>query len=120
MLQLRNPEPTTTSQIPPPGIEMPINEVEVHITADGLGRAAIVRRNDGLFCIYKWYKLAEGILPERFAPSKSTSWFTDETPLDDLYKHRDPLVGIYGTADDARRELLTLPGFAGASLTRPG
>jgi hypothetical protein len=42
-----------------------INEVEVWLSADGLGRAAIARRNDGLLCIYVHWKLAPDVLANR-------------------------------------------------------
>jgi hypothetical protein len=32
---------------------MPVDELEVYVTRNGVGRAAIVRRSDGLFCIYR-------------------------------------------------------------------
>ena len=93
-----------------------IDEVEVYVTPSGLGRAAIVRRDDGFFCIYRWAKLPQGFLPARFAPSRSAGWREDQAPLADLYRHVEPLVGIYGTAAEARREILSLPGFADATL----
>jgi len=95
------------------------DEVEVYLTANGLGRAAIVRRSDGFFCIYRWVKLPQGYMPERFAPSKWATWNEDPTPLTDLYKDHEPIDGIFGTVEDARRELLTFPGFAGAVLAGP-
>ena len=55
-------------------------------------------------------------MPERFAPSKSPSWDDDRTPLALLYEDKQPLIGIYETIDDARRELRSLEGFADASL----
>jgi hypothetical protein len=95
-----------------------IAEMEVYLTSSGLGRAAIVRRLDGLFCIYKWAKLPAGYMPDVFAPTTSASWRDDRTPLTELYKDKEPLIGIYGTVDDARRELLSQPGFADAYLAR--
>ncbi len=38
---------------------MAIDEVEVYVTPDALGRAAIVRRSDGFFCIYLHWKWPE-------------------------------------------------------------
>ena len=44
---------------------MAIDEVEVYVTPDGLGRAAIVRRSDGFLCIYlHWIaRLMRQIMP---------------------------------------------------------
>ncbi len=93
----------------------PADEVEVYVTSDGHGRAAIVRRGDGLFCIYRWIWS-----PEHFALAKATSWIDALIPAADLYdEYKAPLIGIYGTVDDARRELRSLPGFADASLMPP-
>jgi hypothetical protein len=39
-----------------------IEQVEVYVTRDGLGRAAIVRRNDGWFSIYVHWLLSEAAL----------------------------------------------------------
>jgi hypothetical protein len=97
---------------------MNIDEVEVYITPDGLGRAAIVRRPDAFLCIYKWIKLPAGYMPEVFAPTVVHRWNDDDTPLEKLYEDKEPLIGIYGTVEDARREVLALPGFNGASPVR--
>lgn len=67
---------------------MPINDVEVHVTRDGHGRAAIVRRDDGFFCIYRHVRL-------------SGSWMEDDDPPLLCYDDPDPeqvaqpLVGMY-------------------------
>ncbi len=98
-----------------------MNEVEVYVTSNGLGRAAIVRRPDGLFCIYKWWKVPQDFPPERFAPSRYPTWTEDPTAPGALYhEYTKPLIGIYGTVDDARHELRSLPGFEDAALlSRP-
>jgi hypothetical protein len=86
---------------------MTMDEVEVYVTPDGVYRAAIVRRSDGFFCIYRWC-LGRGYVEGSLSES-------------DLYgQYKEPLIGIYGTVDDARRELRSLDGFADASLMRPG
>jgi hypothetical protein len=91
-----------------------INEVEVWLSADGLGRAAIARRSDGLLCIYVHWKLAPDMLASgRFKtpPGYAITWIDDDTPLAALYEDIEPKPGIYGTVDDARREIRSLPGF---------
>jgi hypothetical protein len=95
---------------------MTIDEVEVCVMANGLGRAAIVRRRDGLFCIYIHYKLPADYMPQHFAPSKSDSWVSDRTPKEDLYKDREPSSGLFGTVEDARRHILSMPNFGEAAL----
>ena len=97
---------------------MSIDEVEVYITSDGLGRAAIVRRDDARYCIYKWIKLPAGYMPKVFAETASVCWDHSETPEASLYAEKEPLTGVYGTIDDARREVRSLPGFDGACLAR--
>jgi hypothetical protein len=97
------------------------NEVEVYVTLNGRGRAAIVRRPDGFLCIYKWWKLTQDFLPERFVPSQYPTWTDDPTPPAVLYdEYTEPLIGIHGTVDDARRELRSLPGFEDAALLSSG
>lgn len=95
---------------------MSIDEVEVYISSSGLSRAAIVRRPDGLFWIYKHVKLPPNYLPKHFANSASLSWFDDATPLEDLYKDKEPSSGIFGTVEDARRHLRSMPNFSDAAL----
>jgi hypothetical protein len=50
-----------------------MNDEEVYVTADGLGRAAIVRRADGLLCIHIhwiWPEIEEKIPVEVGLPTK--------------------------------------------------
>jgi len=64
--------------------DMSIKEVEVWLSGDGLGRAAIARRDDGLFCIYVHWKLAPDVLANgRFKtpPGYAITWIEDNTPL---------------------------------------
>jgi len=97
---------------------MAIAELEVYLTPDGLGRAAIVRRSDGLLCIYLHWKWSPETLEAAqldVAPERK-SWFTDPTPLPELYRVVEPVPGLYGTLEDARREVRSLRGFAQATL----
>jgi hypothetical protein len=97
---------------------MLVDEVEVYISPSGLSRAAIVRRPDGFFWIYKHVKLPPNYLPEHFANSVAPTWFDDSTPLEDLYKDKEPSSGIFGTVEDARRHLRSMPNFSDAVLAR--
>ena len=64
-----------------------IDEVEVHYSRDGRGRASIVRRPDGLLCIYKHWK-ASAELYQRLTGTDATFslWWDDKTPLEELYR----------------------------------
>ena len=90
---------------------MPVHEVEVYVTRNGLGRAAIVRRSDGRFCIYRHLR-------------ESGNWTDDDNAVLLRYDDPDPeqvaqpLVGIYGTVTDARKELRSMSGFSDALLAR--
>jgi len=90
---------------------MHIDEVEVWVTPDGHGRAAIVRRSDGHFCIYRFWSWR--------------NWLTDDIPISELYEEKipqseerfaQPEIGIYGTVQDARREIPAISGFEDAVL----
>jgi hypothetical protein len=96
---------------------MMIDELEVYLTPDGLGRAAIVRRRDGLLCIYLHWKLSETVLKaQNIDAGGRTSWFNDSTPPAFLYQDIDPEHGLYGTLDDARRQVRSLRGLSNAVL----
>jgi hypothetical protein len=91
---------------------MPVDEIEVYVSRDGLHRAAIVLRPDGLYCIYthaRW----------------QGSWLDDEDPRLLCYDDPDPAqiaeprIGIYGTVADARNEILHIAGFEDA-IPKPG
>lgn len=93
-----------------------MDEIEVYVTRSGLGRAAIVRRSDGLFCVYIHRKLPAGYLPLHFAAREVVSWANDTTPHDELYKDVDPEDSLFGTVADARRWIRGMTGFEDASL----
>lgn len=90
---------------------MPVDEVEVYVTPNGHDRAAIVRRSDGFFCIYRHCRL-------------SGSWLEDDDPVMLCYDDPDPAqvarpeIGIYGSVADARHELKSIPGFSDAILAK--
>jgi hypothetical protein len=95
---------------------MDIDELEVYVTPSGLGRAAIVRRSDGLLCIYVHWLLSEELRGGRFPSGGVTSWINDNTPLSYLYRDKSPERGLYGTLGDARAEVRRLRGFSDATL----
>jgi hypothetical protein len=84
---------------------MDVDEAEVWVRRDGHGRAAIVRRTDGFFCIYLWHYFAESI---------PVALLYEDPDYPELYAKPQP--GIYGTVEDARRELRSLTGFSDAIL----
>jgi hypothetical protein len=96
---------------------MKINQLEVYITPDGLGRAAIVMRGDGLLEIYIHWIWSQDT-QEKFNISDGgrNSWINDQTPIKDLYEDINPSPGIYQTLDDARKSLRNVNGFKNASL----
>jgi hypothetical protein len=97
---------------------MLISELEVYITPDGLGRAAILRRSDGFLSIFVHWKFAPSVVKALgWVADNQVGWADDKTPLSLLYEDREPEVGIYGSLDDARRQIRSLPGFSDAELT---
>ena len=99
------------------GDRVVIDEVEVHISENGHGRAAIAKRPDGLFCIYvhwKWPVNALRQLNWRVGDDYAEEWQIDETPLDLLYQDHEPRPGIYGTLDDARSDVRNIFGMSPA------
>ena len=92
---------------------MNIDEIEVYVTSDGLGRAAIVRETEGRYCIYvHWIWSPEAVAASGLKILGSrTDWFNDTTPLDQLYEDRLPEVGPHWSIDEMRARLRNLPGF---------
>jgi hypothetical protein len=99
---------------------MNYEELEVYVTPDGFGRVAVMQRPDGLIClIIHW--IWPDVVPYGFGgPNPRTSWFVDQTPTSDLYHDIEPRPGIYGTVEDARREICSIPGFSEAVLHKRG
>jgi hypothetical protein len=86
-----------------------LEEVEVHFSRDGLGRISIVRRSDGLLCLYKHWKASDELHHLLIGSDEGVPrWPEDKTPLDVLYEDVSPEVGLYGELEDARREIFSL------------
>jgi hypothetical protein len=82
---------------------MEMQEEKVLLSADRLGRVAIVRRKDGLFCLYgHWHWSVETQRRLGRGQVQDLRWTTQYDPA--LYDEIDPLPGIYGTMDDAERQ----------------
>ena len=88
-----------------------LKELAVYVTQDGLGKAGIVQRRDGLIQIYIHW-----IWPVGWIANNITSWFDDETPPETLYEDYNPRNGFYGTLDDAHREVMSIERFSDAVL----
>jgi hypothetical protein len=94
-----------------------LREIEIYVTPDGLGRAAIVQMRNELFAIVlHWIWNPEVAAKAGIKSGGRTSWFNDKTPLRDLYEDIEPEPGSYITIDDARRKIHALPYFSHAVL----
>lgn len=100
---------------------MNVEEVEIYVTPDGLGRAAIVRRTDGLLCIYKHWIIEDSARKAlNLVGEWRTSWLTNEkTSPSALYDGVSPEPGLYGSLEDARLQVKSLPGFSDAKKMNP-
>jgi hypothetical protein len=91
-----------------------VEEVEIHITPNGLGRAAIVRTNMGFLCIYvRWYLAEERQVGYGITNPRKMNWLNYEGPISKLYENAKPSSGLYSNIDDVRREIRGLRGFEG-------
>jgi hypothetical protein len=75
-------------------------ELEVYVTPGGRGRAAIVRRSDGQYCICLRWRV-------------SGSWLDDDPNPDEGVR---PEEGMHATIGDARNQVRKLRGFSDAIL----
>lgn len=86
---------------------MDIREEKVLLSADRYGRIAIVRRSDGLFCLYRhWLWPPETQRTLSVGPVQDRRWTADYEAA--LYDDAAPLPGIFGTIEDAEREAMRL------------
>jgi hypothetical protein len=97
--QVTNPRDISTA---PGETEAPesADELEVYVTPGGRGRAAIVRRTDGQFCICLRWRV-------------SGSWMDNEPNPDEGVL---PEEELHATIEDARIQVRALRGFADAIL----
>lgn len=81
---------------------MDVHEEKVLLSTDGYGRVAIVRRADGLFCLYRhWRWVPDTQHPLDIEPIKDR-WTTDYDSR--LYDGVTPLPGLYGSVEDAESD----------------
>ena len=91
---------------------MPVSEAKVLLSADHLGRVAIVRRPDGLFCLYRWWHWDVGTQRAfNVVPVEHRTWSASFDPK--IYDDKQPLAGLYGKVEDAEREAVRLLGLNG-------
>ena len=84
-------------------MRMDVCEEKVLLSPDRCGRVAIVRRPDGLLCLYQhWHWTSESQQALGAGPVVDRRWTTVYDPV--LYDDVDPLPGVYGTIEDAERE----------------
>jgi hypothetical protein len=97
---------------------MVTREEKVLLSNDGRGRVAIVKRTDGLFCIYAhWRWPLEVQRAFNVEPIQDLRWTTDFDPT--LYYDAThqietrPRPGLYDTVEAAEKEARTLLGLNG-------
>lgn len=82
---------------------MAIREEKILLSADRYGRIAIVRRPDGLLCLYAhWHWTPDAQHAFGVEPIEDRRWTGDQNL--DLYADARPLSGLYGTVADAEAE----------------
>jgi hypothetical protein len=92
-----------------------VDERKVLITSDGLGRIAIVRRSDGMFCLYEHWRWSLDMQKAmNVQPVELRHWNDAEYDRDALYEGIEPLPGLFGTIEDAEREARSKEAFQGA------
>ena len=89
-----------------------MDEHKVLLTPDGLGRIAIVRRPDGLFCLYEHWRWAVDMQKAmRVEPIEDRRWteadYDREAPYDDV----EPLAGLFASVEEAEREARSKEAF---------
>jgi len=96
-----------------------MDERKVLITPDGLGRIAIVRRPDGMFCLYEhWRWTVEMQTAMRVEPVKDRRWTDTDYDRNALYEDVEPLPGLFGSVEDAEREARGKKAFREANVER--
>ncbi len=94
-------------------------EEKVLLSTDRLSRVAIVRRPDGLYCIYSWrYLSIEHQRAMRMRAPTDRRWTTAFDPSlyywTEIDEERPPLPGLYGCIQDAENEARYILGLDGS------
>jgi hypothetical protein len=89
-----------------------VDERKVLITPDGLGRIAIVRRPDGMFCLYEhWRWSVDMQRAMRVEPVQYRRWTDGDYNRAALYQDVEPLPGLFGSVEEAEREARSKEAF---------
>lgn len=92
------------------------NEVRVFLSPDHRGRIAVVRRSDGLFCLYEhWHWSIEAQRAMRIEPLEDRRWSTDFDPA--LYEDKSRSRGCTERSPMLRTKLG--PGWAWTTADHP-
>lgn len=92
--------------------EPAIEEIEVVISNDGLGRAAIVQRGDGLIQVYlHWLWNDETRQRLNVSSSMPRSWHGFKYDPLTFYADAIPELSIYGNVEDARAAIASIAAF---------
>jgi hypothetical protein len=82
-----------------------MDEHKVLITPDGLGRIAIVRRPDGMFCLYEHWRWSVDMQKAmKVKPVDHRRWTDADYDRKALYEDVEPLPGLFGSVEEAERE----------------
>lgn len=82
-----------------------MDERKVLISHDGLGRIAIVRRPDGMFCLYEHWRWSVDMQKAmKIEPIQDRRWTDAHYDRDAIYHQVEPLPGLFATVEDAERE----------------
>lgn len=97
-----------------------MDERRVLITPDGLGRIAIVRRPDGMFCLYEhWHWSVDDQIAFGVSPVSDRGWSDQGYDRKRLYSDNEPLPGLFGSVDEAEREARSKEAFSDAVVEQP-
>jgi hypothetical protein len=96
-----------------------MDERKVLITPDGLGRIAIVRRPDGMFCLYEhWRWSIDMQRAMEVEQVEDRRWNNANYERDALYEDLEPLPGLFGSVEEAVREAQSKEAFKDAIVER--
>lgn len=97
----------------------PMDERKILISPDGLGRIAIVRRPDGMFCLYEhWRWSVDMQRTMKVEPVENRCWPDADYDRNALYEGVEPLPGLFGSVEEAEREARSKEAFSEAIAER--
>ena len=94
-----------------------MDERKVLISPDGLGRVAIVRRPDGMFCLYEHWRWSVDMQKAmNVEPVEDRRWTDADYDRDALYDEVEPLPGLFASVEEAEREARSKEAFRDANV----